>query len=74
MSKKSGCLVQFKNSKGELRKGIALHKEQRAAFANHGKSFIRLVNDDFEPLLDDNGKKLVSVKNSDECIIIGYID
>ena len=72
----SGKLWQYTNKKGEIQKGVAFHDDQTPAFTNHGKVFLRLINDDddLSDMVDKNGKRFISLKNQTELTLIGFVD
>jgi hypothetical protein len=74
MKKNSGFIYQWTDKNGNIQIGIAYHIEQKPAFSNYKKVFLRMVDPLFQPLLDANGKKLIALKHITELTMIGCID
>jgi len=74
MKKNSGFIYQWTDKNDNIQIGIAYHTEQKPAFSNHKKVFLRMVDPLFKPLLDPNGKKLIALKHITEITMIGCID
>lgn len=66
MKKRPGIIVELKDG----RKGIAYNDE----CLPFSRLLIRLINDKYEPLTDDTGKKIISCKHTGDVKLIGYID
>ena len=73
MKNKKGILVKYKTKDGKCQRGMAYYSDQTDDYVNTGRVFIRVTDRNFEPILND-GKKVVAIKNREDCIIIGYID
>lgn len=74
MSTNKGFLVEYTDAKGMVQKGILNPKEQAPVLAKVNKYIVRLVDDKFNPKVDDNGKKLVALKHFKDMDIVGFID
>jgi hypothetical protein len=73
MSKNPGIIYDIGN--GEY--GLALHSEQKPAFKNYGKVFMRVYQDilcTIPATHPDNGKKLITLKHITEIRQVGYQD
>lgn len=69
-----GVIFKYKSKNGEMVKAVAFNKEQDSCFSDHGKVFLRILNDDFTFKKTEDGKDIISVKNGDELIQTGFWD
>lgn len=74
MSKNSGYIVEFTNKEGKTQNGIIRYSDQHDALKKYHKSLVRLVDAELNPILDEKGKELVSLKSNDLLKVIGFID
>lgn len=70
----SGYLVKYKNTEGKIQRGVVRHDEQEPEFKTLGKCLVRLMNEDFTPVLDEKGKEVTVLKSADLLTMLGYID
>lgn len=74
MNKSRGRLVKFTTKEGKEQKAIAYQYEQAVEFSKVKKVFIRYVDDDMMPQKDENGKKIVGLKDVEKLTVIGFVD
>lgn len=55
-------------------KAIGYHYEQNTAFMALNKVFVHFLNDDFTPVLDEQGKPKTGLKSVDKLTVIGFTD
>lgn len=74
--KRTGIQVRYWNpKKDQWMTGIVWHDEQKDSFKNYNKFFIRLIDPNTdEELTDENGKKLIALKNMADVQITGFIN
>ena len=72
MRENSGRLVKYHTEDG-WQKGKVLYGDQVPAYSRHDKVFIRLINDDYSDKLDENGKKVITLKHQSEVTTIGLL-
>jgi hypothetical protein len=72
---KGGVIVTFVTREtGKVQKAILRNADQTASLKAQGRAFLRLVDDDLEPLKDAVGKRLISIKPLNILKTIGFID
>jgi hypothetical protein len=72
---KGGVIVTFVTREtGKVQKAILRNADQTALLKAQGRAFLRLVDDDLEPLKDAVGKRLISIKPLNILKTIGFID
>ena len=59
---------------GEMVKAVAFNKEQDSCFLDHGKVFLRILNDDCTFKKTEDGKDIIAVKNGEELVQTGFWD
>jgi hypothetical protein len=69
-----GVIFKYKSKNGEMVKAVAFNKEQDSCFSDHGKVFLRILDDDYNFKKTEEGKGIIAVKNGDELIQIGFWD
>lgn len=71
-----GKVISYINKEGEQQKSIAFDEDQRPSFYEFNRIFVKLINDDFSPKLDENGKRLCALINTNETNykVIGFVD
>lgn len=69
-----GVIFRYVDKAGETVKGVALNDDQSPAFLDHGKIFLRILNDDLTFKTTTEGKRVVAVKNGNELTQIGFWD
>lgn len=67
-----GVIFKYKDKNGEVVKAVALNDEQHSQFYNHGKIFLRILDDDYNFKKTEDGKRIIAVKNGNELIQIGF--
>lgn len=72
--KRPGSYVKYTDKAGKVQRGIAYNDEQSPEFKNVNRVFIRLIDDNFQPKLDENGKKIIALKFSSEITVCGFVD
>lgn len=55
-------------------KAIAYHNEQRPEFADIKKHYVHFMNDDFTPIIGDNGFPKKGLISTTRLSLIGYTD
>lgn len=70
-----GVIFKYKGKDGKIVKAVALNNEQSPCYSNHGKVFLRILDDDYNFKKTEEGKGIVAVKNmGNELIQIGFWD
>lgn len=69
-----GVIFKYVDKNGVTVKAVALNDEQHSQFSDHGKVFLRILNDDYTFKKTEEGKGIIAVKNGDELIQIGFWD
>ena len=64
-----GVIFKYKSKNGEMVKAVAFNKEQ-----DHGKVFLRILNDDCTFKKTEDGKDIIAVKNGEELVQTGFWD
>ena len=67
-----GVIFRYVDKAGETVKGVALNDEQSLAFLDHGKAFLRILNDDLTFKTTDEGKRIIAVKDFSCLVQIGF--
>ena len=69
-----GIIFEYKDKNGEVVKAVALNNEQHSQFSDHGKVFLRILNDDYTFKKTEEGKGIIALKNGNELIQTGFWD
>lgn len=69
-----GVIFKYVDKNGVTVKAVALNDEQHSQFFDHGKVFLRVLDDNYSFKKTDEGKGIIAVKNGDELIQIGFWD
>ncbi|MDR2009935.1 MAG: hypothetical protein LBQ22_05590 [Bacteroidales bacterium] len=69
-----GIIFKYTNKDGEEVKAVAFNDEQKPAFSDHRKAFLRLLNEDYTFKTNEEGKKIIAVKSYSDLTKIGYWD
>lgn len=72
--KNSGFIVEFTRPDGTVGTAIMRHSEQIPQFTSQGIAFLRLVDDQYRPVLGQDGKEKTTVKRLNELRRIGFVD
>jgi len=70
---KGGIFVQYQNKDGDTQKAMAHYEDQKQEYAQVDKVYLRLINEDFSPKMND-GKKVIALKQRTDLKVIGYFD
>ncbi len=74
MPKNPGYILSYIDKFEHKQYGIAYYNEQTGDFKNYDRVFIRLLNEDLKPKLNEKGKQLITVKHASEITTIGFVD
>ena len=66
-----GIIYKYIDKEGKMVKAVALNDEQYSQFSDHGKAFLRVLNDDYDFKKTGEGKNIIAVKNHSDLIRIG---
>ena len=55
-----GVIFKYKSKNGEMVKAVAFNKEQDSCFSDHGKVFLRILNDDCTFKKTEDGKDIIA--------------
>ena len=69
-----GLIVSYIDKGGKLQFALALYIDQKPQFANFGKVFLRLLDEEFNPMKSGEGKNLIAVKHKKELTQVGFQD
>lgn len=69
-----GVIFKYKNKDGEIVKAVALNDEQESCYSDHGKMFLRILDDDYNFKKAEDGRGFFAVKNGNELMQIGFWD
>lgn len=69
-----GIIYKYEDKEGKEQKGVAFHEEQTEAYTKYNKVFLRLLNDDYDFKINNEGKKLISVKDINLLTQVGFWD
>lgn len=72
-SQNSGRVVIYLDRAGKKQKAIARNNDQKEQWALQKKTYVRLINDDFTPMLID-GKDRCALVNTADLSVIGMVD
>ena len=70
----AGFMVSYTKDNGLVQRGIVRHAEQDPEIIRKKKVKVRLLDDSFKPLLDENKIEQIVLKDKDKIKIIGYVD
>ena len=70
---KSGKIVSYVDKSGATQLAIAQHADQTKDLFRQQKSYLRLVNADFSPMMKE-GKELITIKSWSLLTPVGHID
>jgi hypothetical protein len=74
MAANSGIIVQYTNKDGITQKGIIRHADQIHTLQMDDKLLVRVVDDNYNPKLNDAGKEVIVFKRTDQIKQIGFTD
>lgn len=73
-NKTAGFMVQYTKENGLVQRGIVRHAEQDPEIIRKQKVKVRLISDNFLPMLDENKLEVIVLKDKALVKIIGYVD
>lgn len=74
MATNSGIIVQYINKDGIPQKGIIRHNDQTQTLQMDDKLLVRVVDDNFNPKINAEGKEIIVFKRTDQIKKIGFTD
>lgn len=74
MGKNSGYMVHYEDVNGKKQKGVVTHSEQTQEIIRSKKCLIKLLDENFKPIMDESGRQKTTLKSLVMVNIIGYID
>jgi hypothetical protein len=69
-----GVIFKYTNKAGEEVKGVAFNEDQKPAFKDHKKALLRLLNEDYTFKTDEEGKKIIALKDFSCLTRVGFWD
>ena len=69
-----GIIYKYRDKGRKTVRAVALNDEQYSQFSDHGKVFLRVLNDDYDFKKTGEGKNIVAVKNQSDLTKIGHWD
>ena len=69
-----GVLFKYTDKRGDEVKGVAFYDDQKPAFSDHKKVLLRLLNEDNTFKTNEEGKKLIALKNYSDLTVVGFWD
>lgn len=70
----SGFIVEYTRDDGTLQKAIARHSEQAPEIKHSGRALLRLIDDDYKPIVEEGGKEKIVLKGLKSVRVIGMVD
>lgn len=70
----SKTFFKYTDKNGDEVKAVAFNEEQKPAFSDHKKAFLRILNKDYTFKINEDGKKLIAVKVYCYLTKIGFWD
>ena len=65
---KGGLIIKYTRPDGSVQKGRVMHADQKPEFEKKGKSFVRLIDNNFK----NTGEKVI--KKTEDLTVIGFVD
>lgn len=71
---RAGFMISYTKENGTTQRGIIRHAEQDPEIIRKQKVKVRLISENFLPMLDENKLEVIVLKDKALVKIIGYVD